>query len=455
MSGEIKQMLTDIKSELHSDMQSLTARIDKLETLSHSASASQNASPQDIFSQAPAFGNSAITAVPSNLQISDLDLANKNILWTRVTSAGIPLPLPLDSCCSLSLVSQTHAEVICKTHPTMQFTKLSTPLPVSVANLHAQLKAIGTVQVPIIWGNGRASIFSMLVVPHLAWPFLFGQNHLRMIQAHTDHAGLKVRFDHPSLKFTITCCDENPFVAFPPLANQNSSQPQKTVHSSHSSVLPPTCLLTPMPPPTQPKERITLHRGFHVVSFCLLLASSLTGPSLLVGPMWLEGQEICPGVQVISGPIDLATVPSSFSLESPQAFGILVPQSHDSLNDVPSFLQTFHAHVVVRSNKNKVSLPFNANLGFVRPQTSADQQVFQDAANHTADQLASSWLQFAESVQNNNFYFPPSQDQFDATCFSHGQNRLMGHIPTRGVPTHPLPIHGSCMPKLRKWHKLG
>ena len=233
VAGEIKQMLTDIKSELHSDMKPLTARIDKLETLPHSVSASQTASPQDIFSQVPAFGNPAITAVPSNLQISDLDLANKNILWTRVTSAGIPLHLPLDSCCSLSLVSKAHVEVICKTHPTMQFTKLSTPLPVSVANPHAQLKAIGTVQVPIIWENGRASIFSMLVVPHLAWPLLFGQNHLRMIQAHTNHAGLKVRFDHPSLKFTITCCDENRFVAFPSLANQNSNQPQKTVHFNH------------------------------------------------------------------------------------------------------------------------------------------------------------------------------------------------------------------------------
>ena len=41
----------------------------------------------------------------------------------------------------------------------MQFTKLSIPLPVSAANPHAQLKAIGTVQVPIIWENGRASIF--------------------------------------------------------------------------------------------------------------------------------------------------------------------------------------------------------------------------------------------------------------------------------------------------------
>ena len=132
----------------------------------------------------------------------------------------------------------------------------------------------------------------MLVVPGLTWPILFGQNHLRMLQADTDHAGLLVHFGHPSLKFTIICCDENPFDAFPSLANLNSSQPQRTVHSSHSSVLPPTCLLTPMPPPTRPKERITLHIGFNVVSFCLLLPSSLVGSSLLAGPMWLEGQEI-------------------------------------------------------------------------------------------------------------------------------------------------------------------
>ena len=57
--------------------------------------------------------------------------------------------------------------------------------------------------------------------------------------------------------------------------------------------------------------------------------------------MWLEGQEICPGVQVVSGPIDLATVPSSLSLESPQPSGILVPQDNNSLSVVPSFYRHF------------------------------------------------------------------------------------------------------------------
>ena len=122
-------------------------------------------------------------------------------MWTRITSAGIPLPLPLDCCSSLSSVSQAHADAICKVHPTMPFTKLSTPLPVSVATPPplTQLKDIGSLQVPIIRKNGWASISSMLVVPGLAWPILFGQNHLRMIQAHTDHAGLRVCSDHPSL----------------------------------------------------------------------------------------------------------------------------------------------------------------------------------------------------------------------------------------------------------------
>ena len=113
------------------------------------------------------------------------------------------------------------------------------------------------------------------------------------------------------------------------------------------------------------------------------------GSSLLAGPMWLEGQEICPGVQVVSGPINLTTVPSSFFLEPPERSGILVPQSYNLLNVVPSFLQTFHAHVVIRSTTQKNLLRFNANLGFVRPQTSVDQQEFQEVADHTADQLAS------------------------------------------------------------------
>ena len=258
-SCQLKQILTDMKSAIQSDihavksdMQSIPSRIEKIAALPQSALASKSyapqdiltKAPQDILTKAPQFGNPAITAVPSHLDISDLDLVNKNILWTRITSAGIPLPLPLDSCCSLSLVSQAYADVICKTHPAMKFAQLSTPLPVSVANPQAQLQAIGTLQVPIIWDNGRPSIFSMLAVPNLAWPILFGQNHLRMIEAHTDHAGLRVRFYHLSLKFTTTCCDENPLVAFPSSGKQYASSLKGIANPVQSDVHSPTCLLT-------------------------------------------------------------------------------------------------------------------------------------------------------------------------------------------------------------------
>ena len=136
--------------------------------------------------QAPAYSYPAITAIPNHVSIPALDLANKHILWTPITSAGVSLPLPIDSCCSLSLVSKAHANVIAQKHPHLTFTKLQSSLPVAVANPSSQFAAIGFMQVPIIWENGRPSIFSMLVVPGLAWPILFGQNHLRITKAHTD-----------------------------------------------------------------------------------------------------------------------------------------------------------------------------------------------------------------------------------------------------------------------------
>ena len=43
--------------------------------------------------------------------------------------------------------------------------------------------------------NSICSTFSMLVVPGLSWPILFGQNHLRQ----TKH------FNHPSMHFAIKC----------------------------------------------------------------------------------------------------------------------------------------------------------------------------------------------------------------------------------------------------------
>ena len=94
---------------------------------------------------------------------------------------------------------------------------------------------------------------------------------------------------------------------------------------------------------------------------------------------------------------------------------------------------------MIRSTKQKVSLPFNANLGFVRPQTSADQQEFQEAEDHTADQIASSWLKFTESFLNNEFCFS-SQETFNGLCFSSrqdGSNQTQESYPYLGVSHCP------------------
>ena len=205
-------------------------------------------------------------------------------MWAPITSAGVALPFPLDSCCSLSLVSKAHAEIIAQTHPQLTFTKLQSPLPVAVANPSSQLTAIGVMQIPIIWEHGRLSIFSMLVVPGLAWPILFGQNHLRKTQADTNHAALQVYFADPQLKFTVKCRDANPLDAFPSLRNQPSSSASQGSQSTHV-----TFLLTAMPTPSHYSSHIRLHHGFNLVTLCLVMTASLVGSTIFL-PSLVRGQ---------------------------------------------------------------------------------------------------------------------------------------------------------------------
>ena len=299
--------LTTILSSIHNSLQSLSVRMEKLERSpvpplqlppSSAAPNPESAPGPDSLLQAPTYSYPAITAIPNHLSIPALDLANKHILWTPITSAGVSLPLPIDNCCSLSLVSKAHADAIALKHPHLTFTKLPSSLPVAVANPSSQLNDTGLMQVPIIWENVRPFIFSMLVVPGLAWPILFDQNHLRITKAHTDHSGLKVHFADLPMDFTVTCRDTNPLDAFPPLRNGPSS----------ANI---TCLLTAMPSPAHPSSHICLHCGFNLVTLCLVMTSSLVGSTLFSSPKWLEG------LQVISGPFDMNVISSGPSLDEP------------------------------------------------------------------------------------------------------------------------------------------
>ena len=69
-------------------------------------------------------------------------LKERHILWTPVVSAGEKLPLPLDSCCSVSLVSRSHADLVASKCPHLKFQSLEKPVAVSVADDKSQL--IGT-----------------------------------------------------------------------------------------------------------------------------------------------------------------------------------------------------------------------------------------------------------------------------------------------------------------------
>ena len=97
-----------------------------------------------------------VNAFPNSVHQSGLDLANQNILWTSVTSAGIKIPLPIDLCCSISLVSKKHADLVSQNCPDLKFTKLAIPLSVSVASAESKLQAVGMrmIQIPIVWENG-------------------------------------------------------------------------------------------------------------------------------------------------------------------------------------------------------------------------------------------------------------------------------------------------------------
>ena len=87
-------------------------------------------------SQDPLCSTHAVSLPPKCIKISNLNLANRNVLWCPVSSAGVSLPLPLDTCCSVSLVSQQHADHILKSRPDLQFLRIERHVSVSVAVMH-------------------------------------------------------------------------------------------------------------------------------------------------------------------------------------------------------------------------------------------------------------------------------------------------------------------------------
>ena len=152
----------------------------------------------------------------------------------------------------------------------------------AAATPESQFSTIGILQVPIVWENGKPCTLSMLVVPQLVWPILFGQDHLDMIGAKTDHTERIVAFTDPDLNFSVSCPNENPLDLYPQLGNPYSTSPRSG--TSSANVITPVRMLTSTPTPSQPSEPIKLHRGFNLVTLCLVMTVSLVGSSCFLLP---------------------------------------------------------------------------------------------------------------------------------------------------------------------------
>ena len=344
----------------------------------------------------------------------NLNLTDKHILWTPITSQGIKLPLPIDSCCSISLVSKNHADALLQANPTLLFTPLDQPLTVSVANPQAKLYATGILPVPITWPNGQNSTFQMLVVPNLAWPILFGENHLKLTQALVDHANSRIKFLHPDLNFVIQCPASNPTQMLTP---QTTSATTGSTSSPSVPGVNVTCILTGMPTPLQDHPEF-LSQRLNFITVCLILTTSLIGTSLLNQQFWIEGNTLAPGVNVLNGPTYLHNAPFTVTPtflapkpkstpnqpvpispdEPPSQYASLIPQntlsSVTSLEDIsfPDVQQVYYTTLAIESTRQKeLTLPFNEQLATIQPFTTHHEEIFQGAARHTAERLADTW----------------------------------------------------------------
>ena len=175
-----------------------------------------------------------------------------------------------------------------------------------------------------------------------------------------------------------------------------------------------------------------LQKGFNLIPICLSISASFLGTYVLnktVGLKVPEGLQVSPGINIISGPIDLQHASSHLNVSEPEFCtkpkcslgrplpphegpdcigGFTVPESAldpaSQLSDVlPDFdHQNFYTNVMVHTTHNKASLPYNCQLGKLRLLTDNDKDEFEAAADHIAKQLSEGWYEFIQSVSSAN-----------------------------------------------------
>ena len=143
-------------------------------------------------------------------------------------------------------------------YPSFKWVKLSSLVAIHVPNEDARLQGVGMQDVRIDWGPGKYSVHTMLVVPKLPFPILFGNNNLEPCDAVVSHKERIVHFRHPAMQFMFKC------LLVPP------QWPNGTIETNVVSLY--VCSETPQ----------KLRRGINLVTLCLSLAF-FAGASNFIG----------------------------------------------------------------------------------------------------------------------------------------------------------------------------
>ena len=124
-------------------------------------------------------------------------MRGQHIMFLECMSGGRRLDVPMDTGCTLTMVSGRHRDHLRKVEPSTEYHALKTPIPVSNAEEGKSLFAVGLAQVPLSLDGGPVQYYTALVVPGLAWDVLFGQNHLALVRGLTDHAARTITLRMP------------------------------------------------------------------------------------------------------------------------------------------------------------------------------------------------------------------------------------------------------------------
>ena len=179
--------------------------------------------------------------------------------------------------------------------------------------------------------------------------------------------------------FKIACCLDNPI--------------RGGLHQRDNTNL--TCLLAGAPSPGIPFASSKLNRGLNFVFVCLTLGTSLMAVSS--SDLWVDGQEIQPGVKVLSGLFHMSAITDQHrTVASCHASLCTLPPdpldpfaAQDIVSDSePAFTTT----LAVECKRKQADSPLNHCLGHVRPSCNADSKDFEEAAENTVSIPADSWM---------------------------------------------------------------